>query len=323
MIALINPKSGQGKAKQHLKTVAPIFEKSKIHLCIAEIRGSEIYCQENQQSFLSFFQSLDLTKIDGIIVCGGDGTVHSTINALMSRSDGFQAIKTPIGVLPNGTDNGLCKTVLELSGESYCLTSAAFLIAKGKVRSLDIFKIHQEKQTFYGIHSLAWGLVGDIDIESNHLRFLGSLKAWIYGLAYVLQRRLYAGVLTFEPQFTLNGNHPVLRKEQKELFVGLWAVNIPWAGKERFSSPLAKLNDGLIDLLVLRQGVSRTSLLEIFIRTEDGSHIHCPSLEYYKTQSFTLKPLGTPGIITVDGESVAYGPTSLDVLPGLSYIFCF
>ncbi|MCG8366389.1 MAG: hypothetical protein MJA27_24020 [Pseudanabaenales cyanobacterium] len=322
MIALINPKSGQGKARRDLNVVLPIFEKSNIHLRVAEIQGSQIVCQGVRQSFLNFFQSLDLATIHGIIVGGGDGTVHSTVNALMSRADWTQAIKIPIGFLPSGTDNGLCKTVLELSGEPYSLKHAALLIAQGRLRSLDIFKIHQEKRTFYGVHSLAWGLVSDIDIESNHLRFLGPFKEWIYGLAYVLRRRFYAGTLLFDPQFSLQAKSPILSNKQTDTFIGIWAVNVPWAGRDRLSTPFAKLDDGLIDLLVLRQGISRRHLLELFIKTEDGSHIHCPKLEYYKTQALALNPISIPGTIAIDGEAVDYGPISIEVLQKLCTIFC-
>ncbi len=322
MIALVNSKSGSGKAKQHLEAVASIFETGNIQLRLAEIQGDRVLCRGVLQSFSNFFQTLDITQIDGLIICGGDGTAHSAINALMARTDWSKALKIPLGILPSGTDNGLCKTILSLSGESFDLTSAAFLIAKGQVRSLDIFKITQKKQTVYGIHSFAWGLISDIDINSNPLRFLGPLKEWIYGAVYVLRCKRYAGELFVRPQLASTDLPAQLIKIPQDHYIGVWAMNVPWAGKDWFTAPVAKLNDGCLDLLVFRKPLSRWKLIEILLRMQKGSHVNCSSLEYYKTSSIDLMTSEKMSRMTIDGELVDTAPVKIDVLPQCCQIFC-
>ena len=320
MLALINPGSGRGKAKQQLKVVMPIFEKCNIRIKIAEIQGNQVFCETSTQPFVTFFQTLDLSCIDGIIVCGGDGTVHSVVNALMSRLDSIDAITIPIGILPCGTDNGLCKTILACSEETYSLANAALIIAKGYTRALDLFKISQPgKSTVYGVHSLTWGLVSDVDIRSNRLKFLGPLKEWIYGAFYVLRSKLYAGEVSFASESVRNRTSSNICHDQ---FIGLWAMNVPWAGKSWLTAPFAELNNGLIDLLIFRQGLSRRELVAIFLKMPYGSHIHCPNLEYYKTSSLTLKPTQAPCMMSIDGEPTEVKSIDLEVLRKSCVVFC-
>lgn len=322
MLALINPKSGRGKAKTQLISVMPILEKCNIHLQVAELRDGSIFSKGKRQPFLDFFQALDLTVIDGIIVCGGDGTIHSTINALMSRPDWAEAMKTPVGVLPSGTDNGLCKTILSLSKEAYSLTNAAFIIAKQSPKPLDIFKIQQGQRLFYGVHSIAWGLVSDIDVHSNRLKFLGSLKEWIYGAAYILRGKRYAGHVDFEPQSVVNDNAQATKHMQLQQYIGLWAMNVPWAGKDWFTAPFAKLNDGLMDLLIFPHCLSRRELITSFLKMKDGSHFQSQTLEHYKTPALSLQPEEITGVITVDGEATNARSMHVEVLPGCCSVFC-
>ena len=72
-------------------------------------------------------QSMELEGV--IVTVSGDGLIHEIINGLMTREDqAYQQSPIPIGVLPGGTSDGLGKTLLEMSGEAYCLESQILLI---------------------------------------------------------------------------------------------------------------------------------------------------------------------------------------------------
>jgi diacylglycerol kinase family enzyme len=51
----------------------------------------------------------------------------------------------------------------------------------------------------YQFLSLSWGIIADIDIESEKLRFLGASRFDVYGLIRALQLRKYQGKLSFLP----------------------------------------------------------------------------------------------------------------------------
>ena len=49
----------------------------------------------------------------------------------MCRRDWRHAIKTPLGILPGGSGNGLAASLLHAAGESFAAAHSAFLIARG------------------------------------------------------------------------------------------------------------------------------------------------------------------------------------------------
>ena len=188
---IINPVSGRGQTGLIFERVRPLFDRSNLKYTVTET-VSAIDTQ-------NVVRELDLSKIDGLVIVGGDGTIHNAIAGLMSRSDSETAIKTPLGIIPGGTGNGLSKTLLESSNEIYDPLNAAFLIAKGKQQPLDIAAIKQNNTQYYSFLSLAWGLVSDIDIKSEKLKFLGSWRFDLYALWSICLLRTYKGKFSFIP----------------------------------------------------------------------------------------------------------------------------
>ena len=242
----------------------------------------------------------------------------------MSRKDYQDAIKTNIGVIPAGTGNGLCKSLLEASGEPYDPLSAAFLIAKNKQQSCDVAIIKQNGKLQYSFLSLAWGFISDVDIESEKLRFLGTLRIDIYALLLICLMRTYKGRFSFIPhpdwkpincgKFSKQDKWYVIEDE----FVLLWAMNTTWAAHDLNTAPHAKLDDGVMDVLIIRRGATRRQLLKAFLACSSGKHISLPCVEYYQVQSFKLEPLTDRGIFVVDGEPVDYAPIKMEMMPRLA-----
>ena len=104
-----------------------------------------------------------------------------------------------MGIIPGGTGNGLCKTLLESSAEIYDPRHAAFLIIKGQQHSLDLARVKQNNAEFYSFLSLSWGLISDVDIESEKLKFLGAWRFDLYALLLICSLRTYKGRFSFIP----------------------------------------------------------------------------------------------------------------------------
>ena len=188
---IVNPASGKQQASQILEQVRPLFDRSNLEYTVTET------CSAADTK--NFVRNLNLLDTDGLVIVGGDGTVHNAIAGLMSRPDREKAIKTPIGVIPGGSGNGLSKTLLELSREAYDPLNAAFLIAKGKQQAFDIASVKQNGEQYYSFLSLAWGLISDVDIKSEKLKFLGSLRFDLYSLILICLLRTYKGRFSFIP----------------------------------------------------------------------------------------------------------------------------
>ena len=317
---IINPVSGRGLATQIFERVRPIFDKSNLTYTVNQTNSAA--------DTKNLVKQLDLTKVDGLVIVGGDGTVHDAIAGLMSRQDSRRAIELPLGIIPGGTGNGLSKTLLEISGESYDPLNAAFSIVKGKQQTFDLAEIEQNGTKYYSFLSLAWGLVSDIDIESEKLKFLGALRFDLYAFILIGLLRTYKGRFSFipHPDFKLNRDREATPRGKWQViedeFIFIWAMNTAWAAHDMNVTPYARLNDGAMDVLIMRKGTPRRELLQALLRCGKGEHLDLPHLEYYKVRAFRLEPLTDKGILVVDGEPVDYSPIDLKVIPNLARVNC-
>jgi sphingosine kinase len=247
---------------------------------------------------------------------------------LMSRLDAETSIQLPLGIIPGGTANGLCKSILESAGESYEPLNAALIIAKGRQQGFDLATITQNGKKSLSFLSLAWGLISDVDIESEKLKFLGALRFDAYALMLLSLLRTYKGRFTYLPH--PNFNQPQKQsnidssgwQEMEDDFIFLWAMNTPWAAYDKNVTPHASLNDGAIDVLVMRRGTSRWELLQALLKCGKGQHLNLPHMEYYKVKAFKLEPLTSKGLLVVDGELVQYSAIAMEIMPNLACVNC-
>lgn len=315
---IINPVSGKKQGTKVFEQVRSLLDKSYLTYSVRETYSST--------DIKDFVRELNLAETDGLVIVGGDGTIHDAIAGLMSRPDWETAIKLPLSIIPGGTGNGLSKSLLTASGETYNPLNSAFLIAKGKQQSLDLIEVIQNNERYYSFLSLAWGLISDVDIESEKFKFLGSLRFDLYALFLICFLRTYKGKFSFisHPNCK-NLSRKGISKQGKwhvieDDFIFLWAMNTPWAAHDMNVTPYAQLNDGAIDILFMRKGTSRLEILQALLRCGKGQHLDLPHMEYYKVSSFKLEPQTKKGLLVVDGELVDYSPIEMKVVKKLACV---
>ena len=104
-------------------------------------------------------------------------------------------------------------------------------------------------------------------------------------------------------------------------FVTVCAAYQTHLGSDIIMAPDAHFNDGLIQLTVIRSGITKQQLFSLMTALEKGNHIDnpCPNIELVKVLAFRLEPdLNREGVIMVDGEKVEYAPLQGQVLPGIA-----
>ena len=315
---IINPHSGKGKAVKIFERVRPLLDRANLAYSVTETKSAA--------DTKNVVRNFNLTQTDGLVIVGGDGTIHDAIAGLMSRDDREMAIKMPLGIIPAGSGNGLGKSILEAAGESFDSLNAAFIVAKGRQQSFDLAEISQGDRQYYSFLSLAWGLISDVDLESEKIRFLGAYRFDVYALFLMSLLRTYQGRFTFLPHHDcqIYGNQVMTDKQEwqtiEDDFIFLWAMNTPWAAHDMNVTPSASLNDGAIDVLVMRRGTSRLELLQALLSCGKGKHLNLPHMEYYKVTAFKLEPLTDKGILLVDGERVDYSTIEMKILPNLAVV---
>jgi len=285
-IITVNPHGGKKLGPRLLTRVKPLFEAKGIELFVVETTFAG-HAKE-------LANQLNITEYDGFIGIGGDGTLHEIINGMLSRHDGR---KIPIGIIPGGSGNSYMHD-LNLTDP----LKAAKAIINGKTRSLDTAKVEVNHIIKYSNNMIGWGLVTDVGNQAEHFRWLGTNRYTILSVVEVLRHKSRPATLIMDD------------KKIEDEFIFIIACNSIHVGKGMKMAPKARLDDGLIDLIVIRSGVSPTRLLQVLPKLFDGSHINEPELEYYQTSQFSLIP-ETDEILNIDGEIMGSTPIQVNVIP--------
>lgn len=331
LLIFLNPFGGKGLAKKVFQgQVEPLLVAAGVVYTVKETQY-KLHAKE-------LARSMDLSEYDGIVCVSGDGVLVEVLNGLLARSDWEDVIKKPLGVIPAGTGNGMAKSVLEYGHETCSAANATFAIIRGHKQGLDVATVVQGGNTrFHSILLLTWGIVADIDIESEKLRSWGSLRNDIYSLIRILRLRKYNGSIAYvpapgyeSPGESLDGESgflitenvdvsvdsdqspsntgyvgPALVPEKSEWrfiegnFVLVWLQNVPWAAEDVLPAPRAKFADGFLDLIIIKD-CPWWSLIPLFLKLKDGSYVNSKHVEYLKVKAFCLAPGGRIGS-TVQG----------------------
>lgn len=78
---------------------------------------------------------MNMADYAGVVVIGGDGTIHEAVNGMLMRLDGN---KLPIGLLPNGSGDDFCGGFGLGTGD---LENAIGFILKGQTIKIDAVKV--------------------------------------------------------------------------------------------------------------------------------------------------------------------------------------
>jgi diacylglycerol kinase family enzyme len=140
-----------------------------ITLAISSIEIEVFHTQYYKHAYENTL-TMNFRNYHGVICCSGDGIVHEVINAIFHREDKDDFLRLiPIGVIPGGTSNGYAKSICEDAEEICNPENCSFIICKGQVKEVDIQEIEfvNKEKKVYSFLSIAWGLIADIDLESE------------------------------------------------------------------------------------------------------------------------------------------------------------
>ena len=288
---LVNPLAGGGKTTKIFNKIQPLFETSHIQ---------NVKYFSNHPGFITdFIINTNLSEFDGLCVLGGDGTIHEAVLGLMKSGQGKSV---PLGIIPGGTGNAFiedlgCRDPIK----------AANHIIDGKVSLIDIFQIIHDQETSYGFNIIGWGMASDVNILAEKLRWLGGMRYSISAVINILtlfkKRRLQMKLV----DDVVDGSHL--------FFV---ALNTIHTGKGMKMAPHAKLDDGFIDTILVKD-VSRLRAVKIFSQLFSGNHIFDAAVEYRQVEKFSINT--KDDCLNIDGENIGTTPIDVSVVPNALKIF--
>lgn len=66
------------------------------------------------------------------------------------------------------------------------VTPSVLNVIHGQIVPMDLVKVETEKERFFSFLSVGWGLMADIDIESERLRAIGEARFAVWGVIRAL-----------------------------------------------------------------------------------------------------------------------------------------
>ncbi|MQG19392.1 MAG: diacylglycerol kinase family lipid kinase [SAR202 cluster bacterium] len=283
-LVIVNPKSGKQKALYILEKIRPIFESNGISLLIVKTKY-----QGNAKQRL---QTMDLSTINSILVLGGDGTLNEVVNGMLNRNDN---IKLPIGVIPVGSGNSFSSDL-----KMFDPIQAAKKISLLNTEHIDVLQLEMNHEMNFAINLVGWGLVKDVGARAEKLRLLGPIR---YTFASIIEIFLSKGRKT---ELVVDG------KKSIGMYTFIIGCNSIHVGNGMKMAPHAKLNDGLLDLVVVDGNISKFRLLSVMPQLFTGSHIKEKEVEYLQVKSFSIFSTEDE-ILNIDGELTGTTPIKVSV----------
>jgi len=283
---IYNPTSGNKKSNSILEKIMPIFEKGNL---ITEIIETKYAGHARELA-----NTLPFDGYYGLCVIGGDGTMHEIVNGMLKRED---KAKIPIGLIAGGTGNSFMHDVDALDPEV-----AALRILTGRLRNVDIARVDSNGEIIYGFNIVGWGLPTDIIITAGKLKWFGGQCYNVASLIEVLRNKPRLAKVKIDKQSSAGDYGFIL------------GCNTIHTGKAMKMAPLAQINDGLIDLIVVRKaGILK--LLYLFTKIFSGRHIGDPAVVYRQCKSFSIEPIEEHAL-NIDGELIGCTPVFVKMIPG-------
>lgn len=288
VLVIYNPHAGGGRARRLLPAIRRYLSEKAI--------AAEFLLTEARGHATTLAEQSDLTPFDAVVAAGGDGTLFEVLNGVL-RNPGTH--KPALGLIPNGTGNAFMK---ELGLRTSDWRKAIDIIALNKARTIDVGRLQAQGQTWHFLNIVGMGFIADIAATAVRLKWLGNSA---YTVAVLLRLPwLKAQRLSLDIDGKL--------VEREGVFVEV--ANSSYTGTSFLIAPKARLDDGLLDVVLLKR-ISRIGLLRLFRTVFDGSHLRHPQVEYLQVRSITVtEPI--PGQLVPDGEILGRSPASFECLPG-------
>lgn len=299
-IFILNPAAGQGGASDFadiiLNVAATLGETVEIYFTQG-IKDAEKYSR-------TVCQGTSPEEAVRFYACGGDGTINEVINGCF----GFPNVE--IGLVPTGTGNDY---VRDYNAPEAFLDIEDQL--KGKSITVDLFRysgsIDDKMQSRYCANMMNIGFDANVVYRVSKLKKLPLIGG---SLAYML------GI--FIELIEKNGTNLKLEFDDGTGYDGkmlLVAVAIgSYCGGGIKGLPLAKADDGLLDVQVIKDATRRL-FIQLLPKYVKGTHLEDKKAQklllYKQMKRIKITPNTGETRICVDGELEIAGPMEIEIVP--------
>lgn len=279
---IYNPTSGREEMKKKLSEILQRLEQGGIETSTHATIGEG-------DATLAASDAVD-RGFDIIIAAGGDGTLYEVINGMAGKEN-----RPKLGIIPLGTTNDFARAL----GIPKYWEFACDLIVAQHTRAIDVGKANQR----YFINIAGGGSMTELtyEVPSKLKTMIGQLAYYMKGLEK-LPRLRPIEVHVKSPEF----------EGHEDIMLFLVANSNSVGGFEKLA-PLASLDDGLLDVLMLRK-CNLAEFLRIASMALRGEHVNDPHIIYFRTSELQITTADYVQL-NLDGEFGGTMPVKFSVLP--------
>lgn len=283
MAFIINPKAGRGKTLKAWRMIEPALQASG--------RSYRVHFTRFKGDGTNISEQLRANGAELIVGMGGDGTLLEVVNGLDFKKNIF-------GIIPAGTGNGFRRSV-GISGDCF---QAYLGLSKWEPKRIDLGVING----IYFLNVAGFGFDAAVAKQATvDSKLLKGYPAFVYAA--------FAQLATFG-SFPSTVSHDDCTRVEKKTFLAVIS-NGRYYGGRLCIAPQARLDDGKLDLLVIRKAdpVTTTALgLKAFFKKHMGHKaLYSAACEEVTVHADASIP------VHIDGEVLGTLPAKIGVAPGV------
>ena len=297
-IVIVNPQAGNGRTEKIWPNIESALEKS-----IGSFEVLQTTCRGDATDLSRKILKEDAARI---VAVGGDGHLNEVLNGFIENDLPVNA-ESRLSFVMTGTGCDFQRS-LGISGK---WQNAVAELKDAKVRKIDVGKVtytaaDKTQKIRYFDNIASFGLSGAVDhcLEHSRLRdYLGGSPLFLWATIKTVFTHPNQGI-----RFRIDDGP----EEEICSRLGLLA-NGRYFGGAMHAAPEAELDDGLLDLLMLKE-ISVAKFLWHLPKIYKGTHLKIPEIFFQKVRKFTAES-SEQVILDIDGESPGYLAATFEVLP--------
>ncbi|WP_240422322.1 diacylglycerol kinase [Listeria costaricensis] len=242
VIIIYNPVAGKRKFKQYMPSAEQILTEAGFEVTLMSSTSEP-------KSVTKLAEQAARDGYDAVIGAGGDGTINEVVNGLMQVES-----RPVLGVMPVGTTNDYARAL----GLNHDPLEAVRMIADWQTITVDVGQANDD----YFINNAAAGKITEITyaVEEKKKNRYGRLAYLLDGFKNLPKLSPTKVDVTYDDQ---NFSGPILL---------MFLNKTHTVGGLESLCPTARLNDGYVDLLILKK-VPPLKLLQLFLNLKSGKHL--------------------------------------------------
>lgn len=286
VVLIANPAAGRGSAVERARAASAALARVQV--------AAEVCTPQTPQAAVVIAREAAASGATAVVACGGDGTMHTVLQAVAGTS-------TPFAILPCGTGDDNAHQLRTPGEPNAWAAELGAALQSGRIRTIDLGRATADSEQRWFMGVLSTGFDSCVNERANRM-------SWPRGQAKYLASIL-AELGSFVPvpyRVTVDG------VEHADTGMLVCVGNGSRYGGGMLVCPDAVVDDGLLDLTWLGE-VPRATFLRVFPTVFRGTHVRHRAVRTLRGRSIRIEGAGQ--VAYADGERLGELPVEITVVP--------